>query len=85
MRARRTYQETQDRERELGGETNPRMKTEHGGNAEKRKQKGKMQNKCPKHSRENRETSTRPMHPDRTRGTQLIKHQNRHKCTIHGI
>lgn len=34
-----------------------------------------MRNKWPKHTRENRETSARQMHPDRTCGTQLVKHQ----------
>ena len=42
----------QDRERKLEGETNPRMKTEQGKNAEERRQEGKCeisgQNMCGK-------------------------------------
>ena len=44
-----------------------------------------MQNKWPKHAQENRETSARQTHPDRTCGTQLLEHQSRHKCIVHGI
>ena len=44
-----------------------------------------MQNKWPKHTLENRDMSTQQVHPGRTRGIQLLKHQNRHKCVVHGI
>ena len=41
----KTYQGTQDRERKLEGETNPRIKIEQGKIVEERKQEGKMRNK----------------------------------------
>ena len=50
------------------------MKTKQGKSVEERKHEGNMRNKWPKHARENRETFTRQMHPDHTRGTQLLKH-----------
>ena len=36
---------------------------------------GKMGNKWPKHARENWEVSAHQTHPNRTCGTQLVKHQ----------
>jgi len=44
-----------------------------------------MQNKWPKHARENRDMFARRVHLGHTRGTQLLKHQNRHKCAAHEI
>ena len=41
----------------------------------KRKQEGKIRDKCPKHAQENREKSARQTYLDRTRGTQQIQHQ----------
>ena len=52
------------------------MKTEQGKIVKERKQEGKMRNKWPKNAGENRETSACRMHPDRTRGAQLVKHQH---------
>ena len=65
----------QDRKRKLEGETNPRTKIEQGKIVKERKQEGKMQNKWPKHMRENQETSAHRMHLDRTCGIQLLKNQ----------
>ena len=44
-----------------------------------------MQNKWPKHAQENRDMSARQMHLGHTRGIQLLKHQNHHKCVVHRI
>ena len=51
------------------------MPTEQGKITKKRKQEGKMQDKWPKHTRENQEKFARQTHLDHTRGTQQIKHQ----------
>ena len=49
------------------------------------KKEGKMQNKWPKHAWENRDIFAQQVHPGHTRGIQLLKHQNLHKCVSHEI
>ena len=55
----RTYQESQNRERKLGGETNPKTENRIRKNTGGRKEEGKMQNKLPKLTQENRDTFAR--------------------------
>ena len=51
------------------------MPTEQGRSTKKKEQEGKMWNTRPKHVWENQEKSACRTYPDRTRGTQLVKHQ----------
>ena len=75
----------QDKERELREETNPRIELNEEKIQKKRKEEGEMQNKWLKHAQENQDMSARRTHPGLTRGIQLLKHQNRHKCVAHEI
>ena len=52
---RRTYQESQNRERKLGGETNPKTENRIRKNTGGRKEEGKMQNKRPILTQENQD------------------------------